>query len=104
VVCHELAHLAARERHGDRIHPHGPEWKALMRAAGYAPRVRMPAPPNAPTPQLRRPRRRRRYLYLHHCRRCRLSRTAKRSVPRWRCAACLTAGLDGILDIFRHAL
>lgn len=106
VLCHELAHLAAHELHRadnrGRIRSHGSEWKALMRAAGYEPRVRMPAPPNAPKPQRRRPRRRRRYLYLHRCPRCRAARTAKRSVPRWRCAACLTAGLDGILDIFRH--
>jgi predicted SprT family Zn-dependent metalloprotease len=44
VLCHELAHLAARERHGDRIRPHGPEWKALMRAAGYEPKTRLPLP------------------------------------------------------------
>ncbi len=106
VLCHELAHLAAHELHGTStgsIRPHGPEWKTLMRAAGYEPRTRMPAPPNAPKPQPRR-RRRGRYLYLHHCPLCQLSRAAKRVVRRWRCAACLTAGLDGILDVFRRAL
>ena len=27
VLCHELAHLAARELHGRHIRPHGSEWK-----------------------------------------------------------------------------
>lgn len=104
VLCHELAHLAAREIHGRRIRPHGPEWKALMRAAGYDPKVRLPAPPNAPQPRPRRPRTRRRYLYLHRCPRCQLSRPARRAVRRWLCAACLASGLDGVLEIFRRAL
>ena len=29
VLCHEMAHLAARELHGDRVRPHGREWKTL---------------------------------------------------------------------------
>ncbi|MBW2278311.1 MAG: SprT-like domain-containing protein, partial [Deltaproteobacteria bacterium] len=37
VLCHELAHLAAARRSGRRVKPHGAEWKALMRAAGYPP-------------------------------------------------------------------
>ena len=44
VLCHELAHLAARELHGRHIRPHGSEWKALMRAAGFEPKTRLPAP------------------------------------------------------------
>jgi predicted SprT family Zn-dependent metalloprotease len=104
VLCHELAHLAARERHGERIRPHGPEWKALMRAAGFNPRARLPAPPNAPKRKPPRRRRRRRYWYLHRCPRCQLARAGKRVERRWRCAACFTAGLEGILDVFRRAL
>jgi len=103
VLCHELAHLAARELHGRNIRPHGPEWKSLMRDAGYEPKTRLPAPANAPKPK-RTPRRRQRYLYLHRCPVCHLSKTAKRAVRRWRCAACLDAGLDGTLDITRRAL
>ncbi len=30
VLCHEMAHLAARELHGRNVRPRGPEWKALM--------------------------------------------------------------------------
>lgn len=40
VLCHEAAHLAAYHLHGTSIRPHGPEWKALMLAAGYPPTVR----------------------------------------------------------------
>ena len=102
VLCHELAHLAARELHGLHIRPHGPEWKALMRAAGFEPRIRLPLPASAPNPRPRR--RRQRYLYLHRCPICQLSKTAKRAVRQWRCAACLGAGLDGTLDITRRPL
>ena len=37
VLCHEMAHLAARELYGDRIRPHGREWKRLMEAAVMSP-------------------------------------------------------------------
>ena len=40
VLCHEAAHVAAYHLHGTSIRPHGPEWKALMLAAGYPPTVR----------------------------------------------------------------
>lgn len=39
VMCHELAHLVAYELHGQAIRPHGQQWKKLMVAAGYSPRV-----------------------------------------------------------------
>ena len=42
VLCHELAHVAAFELHGRQARPHGREWAALMRAAGFEPRVRAP--------------------------------------------------------------
>jgi SprT protein len=65
VVCHEAAHVAAWLLHGRRARPHGREWKDLMRAAGYEPRVRWPhqALPEAlrrrarPAPRRRRTRR-----------------------------------------------
>ena len=61
VLCHELAHLAARELHGARIRlrlratagqvrRHGPEWKRFMGAAGYNPSTQCPPPPGAPGP------------------------------------------------------
>jgi SprT protein len=97
VLCHELAHIAARELHRGRIRPHGREWKALMRAAGFEPRTRLPAPPNAPNPS------RTRHLYVHRCPVCQRSRIARRSMRRWRCRACLDAGLDGVLTITHTA-
>jgi hypothetical protein len=42
VLCHEAAHVAAFELHGRGCRPHGAEWKTLMRAAGFEPRVRVP--------------------------------------------------------------
>lgn len=36
-VPHELAHVVAFVRHGHRIRPHGPEWRAIMEQFGAAP-------------------------------------------------------------------
>ncbi len=51
VLCHEVAHVAACQLHGPGVKPHGPEWQALVRAAGYHPSVAMkcrwvPQPPS----------------------------------------------------------
>jgi hypothetical protein len=43
VLCHEAAHAAVHELHGRGPRPHGPEWRMLMRAAGFEPRVKLPA-------------------------------------------------------------
>ena len=61
VLCHELAHIAVYALHGRLPRPHGKEWKDLLRAAGYAPRVTVhrqtiPAPVRE---IMRKPRRRR---------------------------------------------
>jgi len=42
VLCHEVAHVAVHELHGRDCRPHGKEWKALMRSAGFQPRTRIP--------------------------------------------------------------
>jgi len=42
VLCHEAAHVAVHELHGRGCRPHGSEWRALMRAAGYDARTRIP--------------------------------------------------------------
>ena len=34
-LCHEAAHIAVYLRFGTRPRPHGPEWKELMRVAGF---------------------------------------------------------------------
>jgi predicted SprT family Zn-dependent metalloprotease len=94
-----MAHLATRELHGRSVRPHGPEWKALMTSAGFEPRTRLPSPTGAAPPGKRRAR----YVYLHRCPVCQLSRTARRLMGRWRCAACVASGLEGRLSITRHA-
>ena len=99
VLCHEMAHLAARELHGRNVRPHGPEWKALMTSAGFEPRTRLPSPNGAPRPGRRR---RAPYVYVHRCPVCQLLRPARRLMSRWRCAACVASGLEGRLTITRH--
>lgn len=44
VLCHELAHAAAIHRYGSRIAPHGPQWRQLVRVAGFAPGTRLGVP------------------------------------------------------------
>ena len=45
-VPHEVAHAVTAWRHGSRVKPHGPEWRAVMSCFGKAPTVchRMNAP------------------------------------------------------------
>ena len=96
VLCHELAHVAAYELHGRRCRPHGPEWAALMRAAGFEPcaRARLTHDVSALVVAPRRG-----SQYEHRCPVCQAVRFARRPVRQWRCVACLTAGLDGRLLI-----
>lgn len=105
VLCHEVAHIAARLIHGSKIRAHGPEWKALMRRAGYEPRVRLdprlysdlgngyPAAPRTGRATT--------MVYVHRCPVCQAARIARRTVRGWRCAACVDAGLDGALEVYR---
>jgi predicted SprT family Zn-dependent metalloprotease len=97
VLCHEAAHVAAHALHGRRCRSHGPEWAALMRAAGFPPRasirVRLPGAGSGGTRAGKR--------YLHRCPVCGTSRVARTAAARWRCAACARAGLDGELEITR---
>ncbi|MBX6363591.1 MAG: SprT-like domain-containing protein [Gemmatimonadetes bacterium] len=113
VLCHEAAHVAVHRRHGRAARPHGPEWRALVEAAGYEPRRLGVDAPNdragAPTrsaaaepvralgtpPTAAPPAPRRRYRYEHRCPVCHTVRWARRPVRTWRCAECLDAGLAG---------
>jgi predicted SprT family Zn-dependent metalloprotease len=99
-LCHELAHIAVLEINGTRTPPHGPAWAELMRIAGFKPRTRLQNPCN--TPPLRKKDLPQRYLYVHHCPVCQMERVARRPVRRWRCSACVEAGLDGKLEITRR--
>ncbi|MEI8360441.1 MAG: SprT family zinc-dependent metalloprotease [Deltaproteobacteria bacterium] len=41
ILCHEVAHIVAWDLFGASARPHGREWAALMRAAGFEPRIRL---------------------------------------------------------------
>jgi len=102
VLCHEAAHIAAFERHGQSIRPHGKEWSDLMCAAGFTPNVRIDATDlgiSLPRPPKRRSAPR--YRYEHRCPVCHERRVAGRVVREWRCSACTEAGLSGELVITR---
>ena len=97
VLCHELAHIATFQLHGPKVRPHGSEWAALIRAAGFEPRVRTRLSRDievtAITDQA---------FYEHRCPVCHTTRLARRPVRAWRCAECFAAGLEGKLVIERR--
>ena len=96
VLCHEAAHVGVFLLHGSCAKPHGRQWRQLMEQAGYAPRTRIP---EASLPDSVRRASQPAVHYLHRCRVCHASRTARRPVRQWRCAACVAAGLDGRIEI-----
>ncbi len=100
-LCHELAHIAVHELNGKKAKPHGPEWKSLMRKAGFEPRTKLRWD-GAPPPAKRK--RRKRYLYIHRCPVCHTEKTARRAVRQWRCSACVETGLEGTFEIWRRPL
>jgi SprT protein len=97
VICHEAAHAVVWTRHGRKARPHGPEWQALVREAGFKPRASLIRCGHRGQP---RPTRR----FRHICDVCHFSRTANKGMPRWRCPECRTIGLEGTLRIERVAL
>jgi predicted SprT family Zn-dependent metalloprotease len=100
VLCHEAAHAAVHVLHGDRGRSHGREWRALMRAAGLDPRIRIPREELRLAAQRAA---RKRWVWRHRCPVCRADRLAGRPVRAWRCGSCLAAGRDGGLVITRLA-
>lgn len=97
-LCHEAAHAAVYILHGPGARAHGPEWKALMKAAGMQPRATIPARLIAGFP---RPSAATRPLYEYHCAVCGLIHRARVRRSRYRCRACLRAGRSGLLTIRR---
>lgn len=98
VLCHEAAHIAVHEKYGPGSSPHGEEWRRYVRQAGFVPRV------TAGLKGLELPQRDRKTSsapYEHRCPVCQMTRTSSRPVSRWRCAACVGAGLDGRLIVER---
>lgn len=100
ILCHEAAHAAAYLLGAPSARPHGPEWAALVTAAGYSParslRCLTSADRRPSLPPCR--------TYEHLCPVCQHRRIARRPVPQWRCAACVATGLDGRLVIRKREL
>jgi predicted SprT family Zn-dependent metalloprotease len=98
VLCHELAHAAAVKLHGKGVSPHGPEWCALIRAAGYAPSSKLRTAGHmtgiSGTKKLS-------LQYEHRCLVCHSVRYAKRRMISWKCVECVGSGLPGQLEIRR---
>lgn len=96
VLCHEAAHAVVWARHGRKARPHGPEWQALVRQAGFEPRASLTrcgyrAQPRSPQ------------RFRHVCDVCQFARTANRRMSNWCCPECHAIGLEGNLRIQRVA-
>ena len=95
VICHEAAHFVVWQRHGRAARPHGPEWAALVKLAGFEPkasRVRCGQPKRRPATK---------QVFRHMCPVCHFSKRAARRMSRWRCPECRAIGLDGRFRIER---
>jgi len=97
ILCHEAAHAAVYELHGEAARPHGGEWEELMRVAGFSPRVRIPIVVRGNEAVASD-----RVMYRHHCPTCEISRSAVRPMRQWRCPTCVDEGSDGRLVILRE--
>ena len=95
ILCHELAHAAAIRKFGRRIRPHGPEWRSLVKSAGFEPRSPRSVGRRIRRVEITKPGVR----YLHRCQVCHAVRYAKRPMPAWRCTECVQLGLEGTLQI-----
>ena len=98
ILCHEVAHAAALQLHGQGIAPHGPEWRALVEAAGFAPGSTLTTRRGG----LRQTRPIPKPLYEHRCLVCHAVRYAKRAMANWRCVECVALNLPGQLQIVRR--
>ncbi len=90
VLCHELAHVAAYNIHGSRAKPHGPEWRDLVRVAGYSPKTRLECPGlpvKTVTPRTRVPRK------SCRCPECGTVYYLRRISNRDHCGVCLDRGM-----------
>lgn len=93
VLCHEAAHVAVSQLHGNSAASHGSEWKELVLSAGHKPRTFHVAVGNLASSRSQL------VCYQHTCPVCQTSRAAKSPQPGWRCVECQRAGLDGKLVI-----
>ena len=95
-LAHEAAHIAVHRLYGPGRKPHGKEWQALMRNAGFEPRSKrvmtcwtIPSEPASPQST----------IWVHRCPVCQMTRVAHRPIRAWLCSSCRAAGLDGRLEI-----
>jgi predicted SprT family Zn-dependent metalloprotease len=95
VLCHEAAHAVVSKLHGPKAKPHGPDWRELVRAAGFEPSA------SAIRCATARQTTRQQSAFRYTCPVCHFSNRAKRRMPRWRCPDCRAAGLEGALRIER---
>lgn len=99
VLCHEAAHVAVFELYGAGCRPHGAEWSHLVTIAGFTPRLQLQVEGYSRRINARLAPR---SIYEHRCPVCQAVRLGRRPVPRWRCADCVSSGLDGHLLITRR--
>ena len=101
ILSHEFAHAAVAFVHGPSPRPHGPEWRRYVSLAGFEPAARATRSVPSAGVTVRRRAVAKAAVYVHRCPVCQMVRRAKRPVPQWRCAACVAAGLPGVLVIER---
>jgi predicted SprT family Zn-dependent metalloprotease len=94
IIAHEAAHVVVWDLSGQAARPHGPEWAALMRMAGFEPRATLVRCGHRRS----KPRGTR---IRHFCAICHFSTFAKRRMPTWRCPECRAIGLEGTLTAER---
>ena len=95
VLCHEVAHIAAYHLYGDRILPHGREWRHLVMQVGFIPQTKL----HTPTMAISGNKYLETKLYEHTCPVCQFRRIAKRPCYSWLCGDCASAGLEGKMII-----
>jgi predicted SprT family Zn-dependent metalloprotease len=100
-LCHEVAHIAVYLLHGSSVRSHGPEWAKLVRVAGFEPSTHARSRRRASQRAARTTAEPSRFLVVHTCPVCQSRRFARRTVPTWRCRACVGAGLSGELIVTR---
>jgi predicted SprT family Zn-dependent metalloprotease len=99
VLAHELAHVAVTRLFGKTARPHGDEWRSLVRAVGFVPRIHL-----IPAGRKNTPFRKQRVAvdhYEHRCPVCQMVRIARRPVRQWQCSRCVDVGLSGTLTVSR---
>jgi predicted SprT family Zn-dependent metalloprotease len=94
IITHEAAHVVVWDRCDRVARPHGAEWAAVMRAAGFQPRATLVRCGHRASPNSQLPIR-------HFCPVCHFAVFAKRRMRGWRCPECRAIGLEGLLNTER---